>query len=154
MFEAVHPAWGQVAVKLVYGYRGAFEPTALRETGIMHSVCRDHPNLVPVLHAVFFSSGYMGVVMPMYTTTLRDVMTPHHGIIPTVEEAEALFARIAMGLRAMHRAGVAHRDIKPENILLRGREVAIADFGLSRQVGKCGGMGWVLVPWMKVRIIG
>jgi len=41
-------------------------------------------------------------------------------------------AQLAEGLKALHDAGIVHRDLKPENVLVRGSELVITDFGLSR----------------------
>lgn len=38
------------------------------------------------------------------------------------KECAAMVVQLAMGLAAMHRAGLLHRDIKPENILLTKKE--------------------------------
>ncbi|GAB2812785.1 hypothetical protein GCM10022221_08050 [Actinocorallia aurea] len=40
--------------------------------------------------------------------------------------------QLAEGLRVLHEAGIVHRDLKPENVLVRGSELVITDFGLSR----------------------
>ncbi|GAB3667340.1 hypothetical protein GCM10027589_33120 [Actinocorallia lasiicapitis] len=40
--------------------------------------------------------------------------------------------QLADGLAALHRAGIVHRDLKPENVLVRGAELVITDFGLSK----------------------
>ncbi|GAA2723461.1 serine/threonine-protein kinase [Actinocorallia aurantiaca] len=44
----------------------------------------------------------------------------------------AAVAQLAEGLRTLHDAGIVHRDLKPENVLVRGSELVITDFGLSR----------------------
>lgn len=44
----------------------------------------------------------------------------------------AAVAQLAEGLKALHDVGIVHRDLKPENVLVRGSELVIADFGLSR----------------------
>ncbi len=44
----------------------------------------------------------------------------------------AAVAQLAEGLKALHDAGIVHRDLKPENVLVRGSELVITDFGLSR----------------------
>lgn len=38
------------------------------------------------------------------------------------------------GLAYMHKNGFFHRDLKPENLLVREDKVALADFGLAREI--------------------
>jgi nucleotide-binding universal stress UspA family protein len=54
------------------------------------------------------------------------------GRMPAPEAAE-IGARIARGLRDLHRQHVIHLDLKPANVMLRpGGEAVFLDFGLSR----------------------
>jgi serine/threonine-protein kinase len=53
-----------------------------------------------------------------------------------VTRAIALLREIALGLAAVHAAGIVHRDVKPDNVLIErgtGRAV-LADFGLARKL--------------------
>ena len=55
-----------------------------------------------------------------------------------IPEILSLIQQIALGLLAIHRAGIVHRDIKPENILMTPEGIAkITDFGVARR-GKRG----------------
>jgi serine/threonine protein kinase len=43
------------------------------------------------------------------------------------------FYQALCGGAALHRSRIIHRDLKPQNILIDGKTVKIADFGLSRK---------------------
>jgi serine/threonine protein kinase len=45
-------------------------------------------------------------------------------------------AALARVLAALHARGVVHCDVKPSNLLVRGDEVRVIDFGISRYVGE------------------
>lgn len=91
-----------------------------------------HPNIVPLLD-YGEQSGRLFLVMPIYPTTLREVIE-HEQYLPP---ARAVFigAQIASALDYAHSQGIIHRDIKPENILLdqMGRAL-LTDFGISKAV--------------------
>jgi serine/threonine protein kinase len=43
---------------------------------------------------------------------------------------------LARVLTALHARGVVHCDVKPSNLLVRGHDVRVIDFGISRYVGE------------------
>ncbi len=52
---------------------------------------------------------------------------------PPDELLPILFGCLANGLRYIHQARIKHMDIKPDNIILIGRRVLFADFGIARR---------------------
>lgn len=88
-----------------------------------------HPNIVPVLgHGVTESSATF-YVMPLYSGTLRDLMSKG---IPQ-EAVRPWFGQFLSGIEAAHLQGVWHRDIKPENILFSEKDnvLVVANFGIA-----------------------
>jgi serine/threonine protein kinase len=67
--------------------------------------------------------------MPLYSCTLRDVMSK--GIKP--DRVLPVFSQILDGIESAHLQGVWHRDLKPENILysLANETLVVADFGIA-----------------------
>lgn len=51
-----------------------------------------------------------------------------------LSEAEAadIICQLCDALTVLHQAGIVHRDIKPENLILRGSELVLIDFDVSR----------------------
>ena len=43
--------------------------------------------------------------------------------------------QLALGVRALHQAGMLHRDLKPSNVMVVGARVVVLDFGLVRELG-------------------
>jgi hypothetical protein len=60
-------------------------------------------------------------------------------------EALRLAAEAALGVAALHEAGIVHRDIKPSNVLVRaapggGDRLLVADLGLAKSLAHASGL--------------
>ena len=53
------------------------------------------------------------------------------GFLPEAEAAD-IICQLCDALTVLHQAGIVHRDIKPENLILRGSELVLIDFDVSR----------------------
>ncbi len=88
-----------------------------------------HKNIVKVLASGITEKGATFYVMPLYSGTLRDLISKG------VEVAAVLpyFGQILDGVEAAHLHGVWHRDNKPENILFDQKTdtLVVADFGIA-----------------------
>jgi serine/threonine-protein kinase len=100
---------------------------------VRHFATIDHPNLVTVedlgsvMGVPYLVMGYAG------DRTLAQVLRAGR---LTREEALRLFAQAANGVAALHELRLAHFDLKPANIFLKGDEVRVGDYGLSRLLGE------------------
>jgi serine/threonine protein kinase len=96
-----------------------------------------HPHILPVLDSGD-AGGFLFYVMPYVDgESLRDRLK-RQGQIP-VSEAVRLLSEIADALAYAHAHGVVHRDVKPDNVLLSGRHVLVADFGVAKAVSQASG---------------
>ncbi|WP_243345580.1 serine/threonine-protein kinase [Parabacteroides sp. FAFU027] len=85
-----------------------------------------HKNICSVI-AAGMHKGKRFYVMPLYTKTLRE-------IIHDEKDADLLvkyILQLCVAIKFAHKNGVVHRDIKPENILIAGRKLVLADFGIA-----------------------
>jgi serine/threonine protein kinase/tetratricopeptide (TPR) repeat protein len=97
-----------------------------------------HPNLCPI-YDIFQCDepppGFLFLTMKLLSGgTLTSLL--RSGASIAIEDKESIARQIALGLAAIHAAGIIHLDIKPNNIMLdrSGRELRlwITDFGLAR----------------------
>ena len=88
-----------------------------------------HQNIVQVLASGITEKGATFYVMPLYSCTLRDLIS--RGIVPAA--VLPYFGQILSGIEAAHLQGVWHRDLKPENILFSETTgvLVVADFGIA-----------------------
>ncbi|WJK34748.1 protein kinase [Solwaraspora sp. WMMA2065] len=131
-----------VAVKLLLRTRGgaALDSAAsrnaigrfVREVAIMRRL--SHPNLPRIIDGGLDDQGVPYLAMELLDgRTVQDLIAE----VPQlpISWAAALAAQIADGLAAAHAVNVVHRDLKPANVmLLRGGQVKVLDFGMSRIV--------------------
>lgn len=90
-----------------------------------------HPNIV-TLDRLLIGNGILGLQMPLFDCSLT-------GLLRRVGYLDAplvayIAREVAAGMSAAADAGILHRDLKPCNILLKGRQVVVADWGLSRDL--------------------
>jgi serine/threonine protein kinase len=88
-----------------------------------------HKNIIRVLGTGVTETGSTFYVMPLYSCTLREVMSK--GIKP--DAVLPIFSQILDGIEAAHVQGVWHRDLKPDNILYSAANdtLVVADFGIA-----------------------
>ncbi len=124
-----------VALKILPEELGQDVKFALRFTREARTLARlNHPNIVSVYEFGNVEDIYYFLMEFVDGSTLRDVVRAGQ-LAP--EHALAIVPKLCEALQYAHDQAVVHRDIKPENILMaKDGTVKIADFGLSRIVGK------------------
>src|SRR5262249_23593504 len=89
-----------------------------------------HPHTCP-MHDVGEHAGTPFAVMAFIDGSNLSTLVQRGPLEPA--RAVELVRKVALGLEAVHAAGVVHRDLKPGNILLdAGGEPMLTDFGLAR----------------------
>jgi hypothetical protein len=117
----------RLALKCVVGeVSGASAARFAREAEIGARV--RHPNVVSIVD-VGVSSGVPYLVMELVSGGSLEAQRSKFG---DVAWALPILKQVAVGLAALHDAGVVHRDLKPANVLLTESGAKISDFGISR----------------------
>lgn len=99
----------------------------IREYTLLLDVKSRH---VVTIHEQIFADQNAFIIMEYFTEgdlfkRIREGVRPH--------QALDIVEQMALGLDAVHRAGVIHRDLKPGNVMFRNDQtLAIVDFGLAR----------------------
>jgi predicted Ser/Thr protein kinase len=96
-----------------------------------------HPHILPVLDSGD-ADGFLFYVMPYIEGESLGERLKREGRL-SVAEAARLLGEIADALAYAHAHGVVHRDVKPDNVLLSGRHVLVADFGVAKAVSQASG---------------
>lgn len=124
-----------IALKVLpeeFGYDVKFALRFTREARTLAKL--SHPNIVSVFEFGSVEDTYYFMMEFVDGSTLRDIVKAGQ-LEP--EHALTIVPKLCDALQYAHDNGIVHRDIKPENILLaKDGSVKIADFGLSRIVGR------------------
>ncbi len=121
-------------------------PDGARETKFLERFRREATALASVRHHnvvhVFTMGTHAG--KPFYAMEyvegrdLDAIVREHksHGTMVPVYAALNILRQLALGLDAVHRAGIVHRDVKPGNVVIEDRSgrPVLLDFGLARPV--------------------
>lgn len=89
-----------------------------------------HPHIIPILD----SGTHENIpfyVMPLIEGETLDQRLSREQMMG-VDEAVRIVTDVADALSYAHEQGFVHRDVKPQNILISGRHVWLADFGIAR----------------------
>ena len=132
-----------VAIKVLKKkYRKLEQCYELREVQSLQKLCKDnlssqkgYENIIKLKQIIFEKkSGKINLVFEYMETDLYELMKKRSPSRLTEDEIKDITYQILLGLYHMHKYGFFHRDMKPENLLLTGKKVKIADFGLAREI--------------------
>ncbi len=109
----------------------------LREIQVARLVS-GHPYVIDMAGA-FQDADYVYCAMQFCDGADLFALIAREGRVRDSRDLRTYVSQLLLGLDHMHQRGVVYRDLKPENILIDARGLLkIADFGLSKQIGKNG----------------
>jgi serine/threonine-protein kinase len=120
-----------------------FRQRFIREADLAAAL--SHPSIVTVYDRGEFDGQLWIATEYVDGADLAQIMRDRYPAGMPVEEASAVVTAIAGALDYAHQSGMLHRDIKPANILFSqhgpgGRRIALADFGIAREINDSAGM--------------
>ncbi len=104
-----------------------------------------HPNLVTI-HDRGESEGRLWISMDYVDgSDAANLVRRQYPAGMPVDQVTAIVTAVASALDSIHAAGMLHRDVKPANILcsepaIGARRIALADFGIARQINDSSGI--------------
>lgn len=121
--KIVRPAWPQTAMTF---FEEAYEASRIQ-----------HPNVVTIFDFGESDDGILFLAMEHVSgVTLADILDS--GAPLPVPRVLSLMLQVAMGLEAVHRAGIVHADLKSANLMVadlpHGELVKLLDFGIARRI--------------------
>ncbi|OBT96876.1 hypothetical protein VE01_05529 [Pseudogymnoascus verrucosus] len=93
-----------------------------------------HGHVVKLIETYFFVSEHytrFAIVMERADANL-DVYLTHRTSLKKISQLAGWFGCLVGVTSHIHGLGIRHRDIKPSNILIKGKRVLLADFGISK----------------------
>lgn len=83
---------------------------------------------------IIATKRYYYIIQELCDNTLEDVISELGNKYFTEKEAVDLMTQFLNGYYALISMNIIHRDLKPNNLLMKGKKLKIADFGLSRKI--------------------
>ena len=132
-----------VAIKVLKKkYRKLEQCNELREVVSLQKLCKEslssqkgYDNIIRLKDIIFEKkNGKLNLVFEYMETDLYELMKKRSPSRLSEDEIKDITYQMLLGLYHMHKYGFFHRDMKPENLLLTGKKVKIADFGLAREI--------------------
>ncbi|NTY60760.1 serine/threonine protein kinase [Mycolicibacterium sphagni] len=120
-----------------------FRQRFLREAELASALW--HPNLVTI-HDRGEAEGRLWISMDYVDgADAANLVRRRYPTGMPVDQVIAIVTAVASALDAIHAAGMLHRDVKPANILCSEptsgvRRIALADFGIARQINDSSGI--------------
>lgn len=118
----------RVAVKLPLDDQ--IDHEAIKHEATLWEQASGHPNILPIIDADEYN-GQVVIVSEYAPDGSLEQWLKTHGKM-TIEKAVETTIQILDGLEFLHSRKIIHRDLKPANILLQGKTICLADFGISR----------------------
>ena len=144
VYKAKEKSTGElVAIKVLKKrYKKWEECLELRECKSLQKLHNDslskqlgNENIIKMKQIIFIKkTGILNLVFEFMETDLLELMNSKEPKKLSEEEIRDIMYQTLLGLSFMHKYGFFHRDMKPENLLLIGKKIKIADFGLAREV--------------------
>ena len=106
-------------------YEG-IDASIIREISILNYV--SHANLLDLVRSTYNSKKKCyGVVFEFMDTDLDDIIN-----VLTDYHIKRFSSQLLQAVEYLHSSGIIHRDIKPSNILIKGNDIKLSDYGISR----------------------
>jgi serine/threonine protein kinase len=93
----------------------------------------NHPHIVRFVGTYVFDHSFSILMTPSADFDLRYFMETHVGNEgPGMDTVIQWFSCLVSSVQYLHSNSIKHQDIKPSNILIRGRIIFLADFGIAK----------------------
>lgn len=145
VWRAIAPGQLPKAIKIVYGYRD--DRRAARELAALNRIkAVRHPFLLS-LERIELVDGHLVIVTELADSSLRNLFDECRAADTPGIPRETLLLHLRDVADALdyinQEHSLQHMDVKPENLLLVGRRVKVADFGLVKDLEdvRCSALG-------------